>query len=1118
LLKGQLADKVFGLRERQDKMSPGTLRRTLPVRGLAALWALVCLVCLRCAFAAPPPEMLFARAGSDSGLSQGAIMAIAQDAQGFLWVGTEDGLDRFDGYEWRHFMHDHHDPGSLPNNWISSLALDKRGRLWIGTDGGGLAWRDDSQGSFRVAEPGGADPNDGDAKIQAVLPTHDGRLVVGTRGGGVRLFDAAWRPMRDYRHDPAQADSLSDDTVFAISEDTAGHVWVGTATGLDRLDLASGRTVHFGEGLARLMQADGGRIRVDVLYLDSRGVLWIGMKSGLARMDTATGSMSRFSHRDGDPSSLPAGRVTAVLEDTAQRLWVGTVDGLALVDRRSERCTVMRHDPADSASLPDSHVTALFQDRTGLLWIGTKNGRVARWNPRSWSFGHHRFGDVEADNVTAFAVDSHATLWVGSFGAGVAEIAQPAGTLTRLRHDSKSPLALRDDTVMALVTDERDRVWIGTMNQGVQRLDPAHGLTTEFDYSSKDPATLPAPGVMSLLRDSRGRIWVGTFGGGLARIDPDTDRVLRYPFGRDDADGLAGDRATALAEDRTGLIWIGTDGSGLDVLDPGTGRFAHFRHDPRNPASLSANSIYAVHVDDSGGVWVGTRGGGLDHARGSPFGKDGLRFDNVSEGDGLPNSTIYGIESDSSGNLWLSTNRGVAEFRPADRRIRSFRRSHGLQGDEFNFGAHYRAADGTLYFGGANGYNAFLPERLQFDEQPPTTVLTQILKLDKPASPAPERLKELNLGHGDSVVTFRFAALDFSGPEENRYAYRLDGFDQDWVSADSSRQATYTNLDGGDYVFRVRAANADGRWNETPIALHVRVAPPPWATWWARTLYVCAFATALGCVWISQQRRLRREEAYGRRLQFEVDARTAELAERNRDMERANQQLRAASVSDSLTGLGNRRCLHDAMTLLFSANESASGKPPPRFVLMVIDLDCLKPINDHYGHEGGDAVLIQVAEILRREFRPIDLIVRWGGDEFVVLCMNADMAVAGTLAERVRVSVSKRIFRVGDGQIARTSCSIGFAPFPFIVGHPRVLDWEETLGIADTALYEAKADRNTWVGWSGADKIATLPSVTAALAADPAGLEADGYLTVQRRPWNPNDTVDLLRNPRSTGS
>jgi diguanylate cyclase (GGDEF)-like protein len=230
-------------------------------------------------------------------------------------------------------------------------------------------------------------------------------------------------------------------------------------------------------------------------------------------------------------------------------------------------------------------------------------------------------------------------------------------------------------------------------------------------------------------------------------------------------------------------------------------------------------------------------------------------------------------------------------------------------------------------------------------------------------------------------------------------------------------------------------------------------------------------------------------------------------------MELANERLRAASVSDSLTGLGNRRYLHDAMDALLRKPAGAAAQ----FVLMVIDLDYLKPINDEYGHEGGDAVLIQVADILRREFRPADLIVRWGGDEFVVLCLDADLATASMLAERVRSAVAKQIFRVGDGQVARTSCSIGFAQAPFVPGYPQHLDWEQSLSIADVALYEAKRNRNSWVGWSGTGKAAELPSIPAALAADAAALEAQGFLVVRRRPWNPEDTVDQLRAPRRPG-
>lgn len=1064
--------------------------------------------------------MVFARLGSDAGLSPGVILAMVQDAQGFMWFGTQDGLDRYDGYELRHFIHRTGDAGTLPDNWVRALARDSAGRLWVGTKGGGLVWRDDGAGQFRPPVPARDQAKlDPDAKILALHVDRGGRLWIATRTAGLMMFDPAHGTSRQFRSVAGDPGSLSDDWVSALAEDQAGTLWVGTASGLDQLDPASGRIVRRGSRLA----ADGGFkspvFRVSALTVDAQGLLWIGLESGLARFDSRNDAFALFRHNDGDANSLPEGQIATLLEDSDQRLWIGTPTGLALLDRRSDDFVVLRHDATNPSSLPDSNVTSLYQDRSGLLWIGTQSGGVASWNPRSWSFGHHRFGDEGADEVTSFAVDRTGTLWVGSFGAGVAAIDPRSGAVKRYRRGPNSPVALSDDTVMSMVADERNRVWLGTMNKGIERLDPARGEVTHFDSVAGDAGTLPAAGVMSLLRDMRGRIWVGTHGGGLARIDPDTDQVVRYEHGRTDASGLSSDRATALAEDRLGYIWIGTEGGGLNVLDPTTGKFAHFTHDPADPASLSTNDVCALHLDDHGTIWVGTRGGGLDRVIGTPFARAALHFENLSESEGLPNSTVYGIESDSAGGLWISTNRGLAAVRPADRSVRGFRRSHGLQGDEFNFGAHYRAPDGTLYFGGSNGYNAFQPARLQINDKPPPIVLTQILKLNKPVSAAPEMVRSLDLGFRDSVVTFQFAALDFTGPAENRYAYRLEGFDADWVNADGGRQATYTNLDGGTYVFHVRAANSDGRWNETPMSVRVNVSPPPWATWWARTLYGLAIFAVIFLVWHGQQRRLQREAAYGRRLKTEVDARTAELAERNRDMERANEQLRAASVSDTLTGLGNRRYLHEAMaTILGKPIEGEDKRPPARFVLMVIDLDYLKPINDQYGHEGGDAILIQFAQILRREFRAVDLIVRWGGDEFVVLCQNADLATAQTLAERVRASVSKQIFRVGDGIVARTSCSIGFASMPFVAEHPQLLDWEETLSIADVALYQAKRERNMWIGFAGTEKLAQLPSIPAAVAADAAALEKDGGLEVQRRPWNPEETVDRLRSPRRPGA
>ncbi|HKZ74138.1 MAG TPA: two-component regulator propeller domain-containing protein [Steroidobacteraceae bacterium] len=1049
------------------------------------------------------PPMRFERLGADDGLSQGAVNAIVQDAQGFMWFGTENGATRYDGRELTPVRRDRADPASLPNNWISDITPDASGRLWFATDGGGVAWRDPRTGSFH--------PLPGDiARVRTVLADRAGRLWIGSRDSGLGLLlPGARQPVR-FRHAIDDAATLSHDAVYALLEDRRGDIWIGTGGGLDRMQPDRRRI----ERIALPGAANGTPPRVRSLAQDHAGFLWIGTDAGLMRLDPADRALTVLRHDPARPDSLPDDRVQTVFADSAQRLWIGTLSGLALYDAERRAFTTLRHNRADTSSLPDDYVISIFEDRGGLIWIGTKSRGLAKWNPRTWSFGYHAPGSADSaalDNVTSFTEDADGRLWIGSFGGGLARLDRRSGEVTRVRHDAVGSGALSDGRVMALLTDRQDRIWIGTMGGGLDRLDAATGRVTVFRRESSDPHSLPADGVMSLLEDSQGRLWVGTYGGGLARLDGDGARFAVYRPSPEDPRALTGDRVTALAEDAAGRLWVGTDGSGLSVLDPEAGVLRRFRHDPHDAHSLGADVIYALHAEADGTMWVGTRGAGLDRIR--LQGSDLARADieNFAEAQGLPDATVYGIRPDRSGGLWVSTNHGLARFDPAAGSARAFHRSHGLQGEEFNFGAHFRSRSGELFFGGANGFNAFHAERLAFNGHAPPVVLTKVLELNAPmrSTTTFERLGALALDHRDDVVTFEFAALDFAAPQDNRYAYRLEGFDRDWISAGTRPIATYTDLPGGRYTLRVRAANDDGVWNETGLALAVTVAPPPWLTAWAYVGYAAAFGLLLYGVWAAQQRKLAREASYNRRLQDEVRTRTAELAERNAELENANLRLREASITDPLTGLGNRRFVREAMPrLLHSASNEGSTTCT---AVLIVDLDYFKPVNDAFGHEAGDQVLIQVAAILKANVRGDDLVARWGGDEFVILCRSPDLAHAAVLAERIRAQVASCSYHVADGCTARTSCSLGLALHPFVPEAPDRISLEQTLVLADCALQQAKRCRNAWTGWRGTARAQAAEALFEELQRDCERLEQAGLIEVRRgRPQTDETIIERL--------
>jgi signal transduction histidine kinase/ligand-binding sensor domain-containing protein/CheY-like chemotaxis protein/HPt (histidine-containing phosphotransfer) domain-containing protein len=817
------------------------------------------------------------------GLSQDTVEGILQDSRGYLWLATESGLDRYDGNSIRVYRRERGNPQALASDYIWTIAEDAHADLWLATIGGGVERWERSSDRFQQFRHNPADPASlASDEVRTLLIDHDGRIWAGTLDRGLDVLDPHTGVARHFRHHDADPHSLAADGVFALHMDHAGGIWVGTDGGLSRYEPASGSFINYGRS------ADGAGLsdlQVRVISEDHTGALWIGtLHGGVDRLEPGTGRVTSFRHDAANPRSLSHDRVTAILEDDAQRLWVATADGLNLFDRSSEAFVRYGNDPDNPQSLRDSDVMSLYQDRGGVLWVGTRSGGASHWNPNGWLLGHYRSASFRDTQVTSFADDGTGRVWVGTSGAGLVEIDARSGQERRYARDTPA-MRLSDDRVMALLYDHNGSLWVGTMSGGLDRVNLATRKVEVWRTSASDPATLPADGVMSLYQDRLGSVWVGTFGGGLASIEPASGRVTRYPYGGDAANALSDARVSAIAEDALGNLWIGTPGGGLNLLQRSSGRFYHYRRDDHDSTSLADDAIYALHVDGRGEVWVGTAGGGLDQVVGSSAAPLAVHFHNYAGM--LPSRVVYGIESDGADRLWLSTTNGLVRLDPNSQTVKVFHEWHGLQGEDFNFNAHYQDRDGTLFFGGNNGFNAFSPSAAGFSAPPPHVVLTAAARLNQPLAEQdlPAGGRPLALAYDDKLVTFEFAALDFTSPANNRYSYRLDGFESAWVDAGALHRATYTNLGAGDYVFRVRAANADGAWSTDELTVPVHVSPAPWDTTPARVLYAAAMLLLLGYLWRRLQARRAHALRYSRKLEQTVQERTQELQERNAELQ-----------------------------------------------------------------------------------------------------------------------------------------------------------------------------------------------------------------------------------------
>jgi PAS domain S-box-containing protein len=793
----------------------------------------------------------FVRFSVEQGLSQNTVLAILQDRVGFLWFGTEEGLNRFDGYTFAVFRHDPQDPRSLSDDIVSALHEDRQGRLWVGTQHGLSAFDAQTQTFSRVSSIR--------EKVTAIVEDPDGTLWAGTEGEG--LFERAPNTSAFVQHRPLPGDpnSLGSFTVAALIRDRRGRLWVGTDSGLDLLE--GGRFSHY-----RNDPRDPRSLVHDVVWglaEDQAGNLWVATHGGgLSVLDDKTGTFRRYQHRPDDPRSLGTDLVTCLFVDRSGTLWIGT-DGAQLqqYDPRSDRFVSLLNDPSDPAFLGRSAVRSLYEDVQGQLWVGTYLAGVSVFRKaRAFDFAHSApEGPSVGAGIASFLEDKEGRIWVGTEQGRLSRFQREAGTFVRYSFPSTIPGGA---PVTALHQDRSGRIWVGTYRGGLGRFDPEHGTFVVYTHRPDDPTSLGNDEVWSIAEDETGALWLGT-DGGLDRFDPDRGGVTWHYAANYDNPGpqeLSEGSVQTLLVDRKGDLWIGTYG-GLHVRRRGKSVLVRYRHDDRDAHSLSNDSILALNEDREGRLWVGTSGG-LN------------RFDAATETftsyRGFPSNVIYGIEDDTSGRLWLSTNRGLSRFNPSTMRIESFDLTNGLQSLQFHQGASLKTRSGRMLFGSADGFYDFDPEAIRPDTYAPRVVLTSLRVLSEPAklSSALSPLPDVTLTHGDKVFSIEFAALDYTFPRRNQYAYLMAGFSDQWMQLGTRRDVTFTNLDPGTYVFRVKASNSDGVWNDSSTAsLRVTVRPPFWRAWWFQGLSATLFVLALFAAHRLRVRRLTTDIAERKRAE-----------------------------------------------------------------------------------------------------------------------------------------------------------------------------------------------------------------------------------------------------------
>lgn len=826
----------------------------------------------------------FERIGLEEGLSQSVVYAILQDQFGFLWFGTTDGLNRYDGHSFEVFQPDPDDPTSISDRWITALLSDRQGNVWIGTLRGGLNRYDQNTGKFipYMNEP--INSNSLAANhVTALLEDKDGYLWVGTNRGLDR-FDSLTGEFKHFLSISGQPNSLPGNFITTLYEDNHGVIWVGTnnngLSSINAVDFSFKTYTHDEENPNSLTSNS-----INSIIEDTQGYLWVGTPEGANRISPDRTIFIHYTNDASNPNSIIDNYVHMLYVDRAGVLWLGTENGLDRYDFNTYRFIHYQHNRGETTSLSSNSIYTIYEDRGGVLWIGTYGGGLNKYNRGQSRFTYfnadqNRQNSLSSDFVFPIVVDSDGTVWIGTYGGGLDHFNPRTGLFTHYTNDPADPNSLLSDVVISAYIDKNGILWVGT-NRGLSRFNADNNNFINYTASMEEPeqeASIVPGAVNAIFEDSRGFLWVGA-ANGLYQFEPNAETFIPFLTDPNRADSRNSYHITAIYEDSDQNLWFGTSDNGLDRYDPIEMTYTRYLSQPQNPGSLTHNSVLAIYQDSRGILWIATAGGGLNR-----YQPESNSFSAITEKNGLPNNVVYGILEDDSGNLWLTTNRGLSRYNPVTGAFRNFTTKDGIQSIEFNQNAYAKGPDGKFYVGGINGFNIFDPAEVNDSTYAPPVVLTSFTQGSQPL-PDEKRLEQLQnvtLTWPDNNFSFEFAILGYASPSQNQYAYMLENFESGWNYIGSRREGRYTNLPGGTYVLRLKGSNNDGVWNENGQSIKITVVPPFWETWTFRILAVLAVIGLGAGAYTIRVRSIRLQNLH---LEQIVRDRTSALQKRTTEME-----------------------------------------------------------------------------------------------------------------------------------------------------------------------------------------------------------------------------------------